>query len=128
MFDWVSSGGVLYVAQRAGQHSGAGDLFRASMVFTERENRSWGLFVWVPILTKSKKYTEEELRSQRRLLRLGVFDILKKASSGREDMREAMEDLNRLLTFSRDTNRSRYHRRYLLSGFVRYCDRHDRCL
>ena len=44
-------------------------------------------------LLKRKKYTEEELRAQASASLVGwvCFDILKKASSGREDMREAME-------------------------------------
>ena len=44
-------------------------------------------------LLNQKKYTEEELRSQASSSLMGwvCFDILKKASSGREDMREAME-------------------------------------
>ena len=44
-------------------------------------------------LLNRKKYTEEELRSQASSSLVGwvCFDILKKASSGREDMREAME-------------------------------------
>ena len=44
-------------------------------------------------LLKRKKYTEEELRSQASSSLVGwvCFDILKKASSGREDMGEAME-------------------------------------
>ena len=57
-------------------------------------------------LLKRKKYTEEELRSQASSSLVGCvcFDILKKASSGREDMREAMEAfLTRPLIFLRDT-------------------------
>ena len=44
-------------------------------------------------LLKRKKYTEEELRTQASSSLVGwvYFDILKKVSSGREDMREAME-------------------------------------
>ena len=44
-------------------------------------------------LLKRKKYTEEELRSEASSSLVGwlCFDILKKASFGREDMREAME-------------------------------------
>ena len=63
------------------------------MVFTERENRAWGLFVWVPRPTKTKKIYRGRARSQASSSLVGwvCFDILKKASSGREDMREAME-------------------------------------
>ena len=93
MFDWFSSGGVLMFPI----------VLASIMALAICLERLWFLqkdkivpgdcLSGFQDLLKRKKYTEEELKSEASSSLVGCvcFDILKKASSGREDMREAME-------------------------------------
>ena len=93
MFDWVSSGGVLMLPIVLASIL-AMAICLERLWFLQKEKIVPGdcLSGFQDLLNR-KKYTEEELRSQASSSLVGwvCIDILKKASSGREDMREAME-------------------------------------